>query len=85
MMTPVQVAKAHTARITREARKSAVTYSTSTPAREHLTAVELDSVWGRHWSVMPDSEVESFIAERCNGDVMLSDIDHAAKCWCFKA
>lgn len=83
MMTPVQVAKAHTARITREARKSAVTYSTSTPAREHLTAVEFDGM-GKHWSHVLDSEVTALIDRTTDDMVFLSDIEHSWKCWCQK-
>lgn len=84
MMTPVEVAKANGRRMAREARKAVISYSTTTPKPEHWTAVEVDSVWGRHWTVMRDSEVDTFIRKTCVGDVALSDIDHAAKCWCLK-
>lgn len=80
-MNPNDVAKARSARLTREA--AMPVYTTTTPAREHLVAVEIDSVWGRHWSHMVESELDSFIGKISDG-AELSDIDHSAKCWCFK-
>lgn len=79
-MNPMQVAKARTARLVREAQTPV--YSTETKVREHLTVVEMDSGMGRYWSKpMPDSEVEDYI-NRTPQSYEVSDIDHAARCWC---
>lgn len=81
-MNPMMVAKNRTARLVREAQTPV--YTTSTPApveREHLTAVEIDTDFGRYWSHMPDSDVDAF-CDRYPGEI--SDIDHSAKCWCQK-
>lgn len=89
-MNPMTVAQNRTARLAAEA--ATPVYSTSTPPakpREHLMAVETDGMWGRHWSTMKESEVGPFIdrLEAHDGEDMhdyLSDVDHAAACWCFK-
>lgn len=79
-MNPTQAFANRTARLLAEgAHKDRLAYSTETKPREHLTAVEIDNDFGRFWSVMPDSEVDAF-CDRYPGDI--SDIDHAAKCWC---
>lgn len=84
-MNPTQVAQNRTARLVAEAAKPV--YSTSTQlgsAKRHQIAVETDSVWGRHWSIMAEDKVQGYIDNLPEGDA-LSDIDHAAKCWCFNA
>jgi len=80
-MNPAAVARNRTARLVREA--NTPVYTTETKVREHLSVVEMDSGMGRYWSKpMPDSEVDAYIdATPASYDV--SDIDHAAKCWCF--
>lgn len=47
--------------------------------------VEMEADTGyRSWSSpMPDSKVTEYI-DSYPESYMLSDIDHAAKCWCFK-
>ena len=84
-MNPASVAVARTARLVREA--ATPVYSTSTPApkaREHQMAVEIDSLFGRHWSHMPESEVDAYIERSVGGydEAELLDIDHSARCWC---
>jgi hypothetical protein len=88
-MNPATVASARTARLVREA--ATPVYSTSTPApkvREHIMAVEIDSLMGRSWSTMPESQVDDYIRCMTTGETAeyyeagLSDIDHSAKCWC---
>lgn len=90
--SPASVASARTARLVREA--ATPVYSTSTPpepVREHIMAVETESMYGRHWSVMKDSEVEDFLSylddwtPGCDErGTYLSDLDHSAQCWCQK-
>ena len=82
--TPATVARNRSARLVAEA--TTPVYSTSTPEREHVTAVEIDTMFGRHWSHMPDSDVDSFIERYLaqDSDAALSDIDHSARCWCQK-
>lgn len=84
MMTPAQVASNRTARLVREVSTPVYTTSTKPVVREHMTAVETDSPYGRHWSHMLDSQVEEFLANVIVGDTELSDIDHSGKCWCQK-
>jgi hypothetical protein len=82
-MNPMEAFANRTARLVQEA--VTPVYSTSTPAREHLSVVELEYIQGgRTWSrPMPDSEVTAYI-DQFDPEVMsVSDIDHAAKCWCF--
>ena len=84
-MNPNMVARNRTARLVREA--TTPTYSTATPTpreREHLSVVEIEvDRGGRYWSKpMPDSEVRGYIDSKPSG-YGVSDIDHAAKCWCF--
>lgn len=86
-MNPMMVAQNRTARLVREA--TTPTYTTSTPApvvreREHLHVVEMEADTGyRTWSgSMPESKVNAYI-DSFPGDYMLSDVDHAANCWCF--
>lgn len=83
-MNPKTALANRTARLVREA--STPVYSTVTKpvVREHIMAVETDSMYGRHWSHMPDSEVDEHIARMVSYGDELSDIDHSAKCWCFK-
>jgi hypothetical protein len=79
-MNPMQVAQNRTARLVREA--TTPTYSTSTPAREHLMMVEVETDTGyRHWATMRESQVDTYVSEIHPSDG-LSDIDHSAKCWC---
>lgn len=84
-MNPSQAFANRTARLVAEA--VTPVYSTSTPApkaREHLSAVEVESMYGgRLWSHMVESEVDAFIDGIHESD-SLSDIDHSAKCWCFR-
>lgn len=52
---------------------------------EHMMVVELQDAFGgyRFWSrPMPESQVQSYIERNEFLDWPLSDIDHAAKCWC---
>jgi len=82
-MNPTQAFANRTARLLAEgAHKDRLAYSTETKpvVREHITAVEIDNDFGRFWSHMPDSEVDTF-CDRYPGDI--SDIDHSAKCWCM--
>ena len=80
-MNPMMVAQNRTARLVREAQTPV--YTTETKVREHLYVVEMDSGMGRYWSKpMPDSEVDDYI-NRTPQSYEVSDIDHAAKCWCF--
>jgi hypothetical protein len=80
--SPAQVAANRTARLVREAQ--APVYSTETPKAVHISAVELESDYGRHWSHMADTLVDGFITEMTALGYDLSDIDHSGKCWCFK-
>jgi len=82
-ISPAQVAANRTARLVRE-NSPVLRYSTTTPKREHQMAVELDDVYGRRWTHMPESQVDEFCAIMLVGDTALSDIDHSAKCWCQK-
>jgi hypothetical protein len=83
-MNPAAVARNRTARLVREA--STPVYSTETKprVREHLSVVEIEYAGGgRAWSApMPDSEVDGYL-DRNLRDNSVSDIDHAARCWCF--
>lgn len=91
-MNPSQAFANRTARLAREA--TTPVYSTTTPApkqREHMVAVETESLYGRHWSTMKESEVEAFISRLddwfpgCDErGTFLSDMDHSAQCWCQK-
>ncbi len=83
-MNPMQVAQNRTARLVREA--TTPTYTTVTPVREHMMVVELEHEWGgRIWSKpMPDSAVDAYLDSYEGSSYGVSDIDHAAKCWCFK-
>ncbi len=87
-MNPIMVAQARTARLVAEgAHKPRVAYSTATKpyVREHITMVEVETdLGGRYWRSMPDSEVDTYIGEMEAIGYGVSDIDHAAKCWCFK-
>ena len=54
-------------------------------------AVETESMYGRAWHVMKDSEVQEFLSYLDDWEpgcdergTYLSDLDHAAKCWCQK-
>jgi hypothetical protein len=80
-MTPAQVFSNRTARLVAEA--NTPVYTTETKPREHMSVVEMDEEhYGRHWSrPMPDSEVAAYVAAFPES-YAVSDIDHAAKCWC---
>ena len=78
-MNPMMVAKNRTARLVREAKTPVYTTETKPYVRPHVMAVEIDSMMGRFWSHMPETEVDKFCS-RYPGD--LSDIDHSTKCWC---
>lgn len=82
-MNPTQALANRTARLAREA--TTPVYSTSTPVREHMSVIEIEySGGGRAWSApMPDSEVGPYLDAHLR-DNSVSDIDHAARCWCFK-
>lgn len=79
-MNPAKVAQNRTARLAREARTPA--FSTETPAREHRMAVELEDDYGRHWTHMDESEVDTYISDMAVIGYGLSDIDHSGMCWC---
>jgi len=81
-ISPLTVAANRTARLVREA--TTPVYSTTTPEREHLMVVEMDEeYYGRHWSrPMPESEVAAYIDSFPERSYEISDIDHAARCWC---
>jgi hypothetical protein len=82
-ISPAQVAANRTARLVRE-NSPVLRYSTTTPKREHLMVVEMDEeYYGRHWSrPMPESEVAAYIDSFPERSYEISDIDHAARCWC---
>lgn len=87
-MNPSQAFANRTARLAREA--STPVYSTTTPSREevlakfdHIVAIELDGVWGRSWSHMPESETDAYLdAVLGTDDNELSDYCHSSKCKC---
>lgn len=81
--SPNNLVANRTARLVAESKTPVHTTSTPAPAkREHVMAVELDSVYGRHWTPVLESYVDSFIAEMTQLDYDLSDVDHSARCWC---
>lgn len=83
MMNPKDVAKAHGARLAREARTPV--YTTDTPARLHFMAVEEENdLGGRMWHKVREDKVDAFIAAMPEG-YGLSDVDHHAFCWCNPA
>lgn len=80
-MNPNMVARNRTARLAAQGVPAA--YTSETKPREHLSVVEMDSGIGRYWSKpMPESKVNDYIS-RTPDSYSVSDIDHAAKCWCF--
>lgn len=81
-MNPNMVARNRTARLVTEARTP--TYSTSTPQRQHLMAIEWEwDLGGRYWTSVTEDKVDEVIREaRMSTTRFLSDIDHSAKCWC---
>ena len=83
-MNPNMVARNRTARLVAEAQTPV--YSTSTPVREHLFAIEWEwDLGGRFWETMPESQVDAAMAEGEKSTTkFLSDVDHSAKCWCSK-
>lgn len=83
-MNPAQVAQNRTARLVREAQTPV--YSTATPVREHIMAVEWEwDMGGRYWTEVRENEVDAVIEARtATGTVFVSDVDHSAKCWCQK-
>lgn len=83
-MNPSRVAQNRTARLAVEA--TTPVYSTETPVREHMSVVEMEGdLGGRRWSApMKDSAVTEYIDGYDGTGYSVSDIDHAAKCWCFK-
>jgi hypothetical protein len=83
IQTPAQAMSNRTARLVREARTPVYTSTSKVlgSAKRHQMAVEVDSVWGRHWTHMAEDKVDKFINNLPEGDE-LSDIDHSAKCWC---
>lgn len=88
-MNPNMVAQNRTARLVREANTPTYTSETPTPAparaREHLMAVEWDSVYGRAWNVnIPEGDVNAHIRDYSNEVYALSDVDHWTGCWCFQ-
>jgi hypothetical protein len=83
-MNPSDVAKARTARLAREA--TTPVYSTSTPAREHLYVAEVEDDYGRHWTKpMTEANLNKEVDTLEQIGYWISDWDHAARCWCFKA
>lgn len=82
-MNPSQAFANRTARLVREATTPVYTTETTPRVREHMYAVETESMYGgRLWRHMPDSEVDAYIDAIHESD-SLSDVDHSAKCWCF--
>lgn len=84
-MNPNMVAQNRTARLAAQGVRPV--YTTVTPVREHIMAVEWEwSTGGRWWVQISESEVDAYIAAetRKNGYKFFSDLDHAAQCWCFK-
>lgn len=83
-MNPNQAFANRTARLVREAQTPVYSTETKVAEREHLSVVEMDSGMGRYWSApMKDSEVDAYI-DGTPQSYDVSDIDHAAKCWCFR-
>lgn len=85
--SPAKVASNRTARLVAEYVTPVYTTETKPAVREHIMAVELDGMMGRHWSHMAESKVDEFITTMCGDDEFsdgLSDIDHSSKCWCQK-
>lgn len=90
-MNPSVAFAARTARLAREAATPVYTTETKPVVREHIVAVETESMYGRHWSAMKESEVEAFMATLDDWEpgcdergTYLSDMDHSAQCWCQK-
>jgi hypothetical protein len=82
-MNPMMVAQNRTARLVREAQTPVYSTATKPVEREHLSVVEIEYAGGgRAWSApMPDSEVDGYL-DRVLSVNSVSDIDHAAECWC---
>lgn len=79
-MNPLMVAQNRTARLAREA--STPVYTTVTPVREHVEVVELEHEYGyRTW--VSTKEADTLLALP-NTEYSVSDVDHSAKCWCFR-
>ena len=65
-------------------------YSTSTPTREqvlanydHMVMVELDGIYGRSRSIMPESKTDAYLDAVLGSDAYeLSDYCHACACKC---
>lgn len=83
MMTPVEVAKAHAARIVREQSTPVYTSETVTVDRGHRVTVEMEYDTGyRTWSApMWESSVNDYV-ESFGSLAMLSDVDHGNECPC---
>lgn len=81
-MTPAQAFANRTARLVSEA--TTPVYTTTTPEREHIMAVEIENdLGGRTWSHMRASDVDKFIAEMTAlSGYSLSDVDDSTRCWC---
>lgn len=87
-MNPSQAFANRTARLAREATTPVYSTSTPTPAEvlanfDHLVLVELDGMFGRSRSVMPESETDAYLDAVLGSDAYeLSDYCHAAACKC---
>lgn len=87
-MNPMQAFANRTARLASEA--TTPVYSTTTPTREeflasydHMVMVELDGIYGRSRSIMPESETDAYLdALLGSSDYEMSDYCHACACKC---
>lgn len=83
-MNPSQAFANRTARLAVEA--TTPVYSTSTPATpayDHIVAIELDGMYGRSWSHMPESQTEEYLNAVLGSDAYdLSDYCHSTRCKC---
>lgn len=84
MTNPLKVATARMDRLIAEALAPA--YTTTTPPVKpyvHIAAIELDGMYGRSWSHMPETEVDAFLDAMLGSDAYdLSDWCHSSKCKC---
>lgn len=87
-MNPSQAFANRTARLAAEA--ATPVYSTTTPTREevlanydHLVVVELDGIYGRSRTVLPESETDAYLDGVLGSDAYeMSDYCHASACKC---
>lgn len=87
-MNPMQALANRTARLVAEANTPA--YTTNTPneaerlaAYDHMVMVELDGIYGRSRSIMPESETDAYLDAMLGSDAYeMSDYCHACACKC---